>query len=101
MRPRRPLWKPRWIGVAPSRPKLEANSVTRGPSTSLTSCRWQPCSPPLSTLLGSLSRKENRFDNTPTPTTAVREPTASHLGADRTRRDGGNDVNDPKRASGV
>jgi hypothetical protein len=29
------------IGVAPSRPKLRADSVTRGPSTSLTSCRWQ------------------------------------------------------------
>ena len=28
-------------------------------------------SPPLSTLLGSLNRKDHRFDNTPTPTTAV------------------------------
>src|SRR5262245_585226 len=41
------------------------------PHTSLTSCRWQPCSPPLSTPLGSLNRKDNRFDNTPTPSTAV------------------------------
>src|SRR5262249_57780290 len=31
--------------------QIAANSVTRGPSTSLTSCRWQPCLPTLSTLL--------------------------------------------------
>ena len=45
----------------------------RGPSTSLTSCRWQTFTPPLSTLPGSLNRKDDRFDNSPTPTTAVRK----------------------------
>ena len=36
--------------VAPSRPKLGTNFVTRGPSTSLTGCRWQTFTPPLSAL---------------------------------------------------
>jgi len=42
--------KPGWIGVAVSRPKLRANSVTKGPSTSLISCHWQTFTPPLSAL---------------------------------------------------
>src|SRR5262245_32262097 len=49
-RPRRLALEPRCIGVAPSRPKLRTNFVTRGPSTSLTSCRWQTFTPPLSAL---------------------------------------------------
>jgi hypothetical protein len=40
--------------------KLRANSVTRGPSTSLTSCRWQTFTPPLSALPGSSNRKQRR-----------------------------------------
>jgi hypothetical protein len=38
-RPRRLALEPRCIGVAPSRPKLRMNFVTRGPNTSLTSYR--------------------------------------------------------------
>src|SRR6516162_6321758 len=38
-RPSRLALEPRCIGVAPSRPKLRTNFVTRGPNTSLTSCR--------------------------------------------------------------
>jgi hypothetical protein len=37
--------------------QLRANSITRGPSTSLTSCRWQTFTPPLSTLPMSLDSK--------------------------------------------
>jgi hypothetical protein len=54
--------------VAPSRPKLRANSVKRSPSTSLTSSRWQIFTPPLSTLPMSSDRKPNgRFENTTAP----------------------------------
>ena len=31
-------------------------------------------SPPLSTLLGSLNRKDHRFDNTPTPNSDTQQP---------------------------
>ena len=31
-------------------------------------------SPPLSTLLGSLNRKDHRFDNTPTPNSNTQQP---------------------------
>jgi len=36
--------------------KLQTNSVTRGPSTSLTRCRWQTFTPPLSALPMSSAR---------------------------------------------
>ena len=36
--------------------KIGPNSVTRGPSTSLTSCRWQTFTPPLSALPMSSAR---------------------------------------------
>src|SRR5262249_12412634 len=49
-RPRRLALEPRCIGVAPSRPKLRTNFVTRGPNTSLTSCRSQTFTPCLSAL---------------------------------------------------
>src|SRR5262249_2788411 len=49
-RPRRLALEPRCIGVAPSRPKLRTNFVTRGPNTSLTDCHWQTFTPPLSAL---------------------------------------------------
>jgi len=38
------------------RPKLRTNSLTRGPSTFLTSCRWQTFTPPLSALPMSSAR---------------------------------------------
>ena len=43
--------------------KLQANSVTRGPSISLTSCRWQTFTPPLSTRPMSSHRKEPPVEN--------------------------------------
>jgi len=46
----------RALSVAPSRPKLRANSVTRGASTS-TSCCWQTFAPPLRRLPMSSERK--------------------------------------------
>ena len=46
-------------GFGPSRPKSRANSVTRGPGTSLTSYHWQSFAPPLSTLPMSSDRKAN------------------------------------------
>ena len=55
-RPRRLALEPRCIGVAPSRPKLRTNFVTRGPNTSLTGCRWQTFTPPLSALPMSSGR---------------------------------------------
>jgi hypothetical protein len=45
------------IGVAPSRVKLRANCVTKAPSTSLTSWRWQ-----------AFVLKQKSRDNTPRPT---------------------------------
>src|SRR5262245_18008971 len=47
-RPRRLALEPRCIGVAPSRPKLRTNSVTRGPNTSSIDGRLQTFTPPLS-----------------------------------------------------
>jgi hypothetical protein len=49
------------IGVALNRcraprPKLRTNSVVRGPSTSLTNCRWQTFARPLSALPMSSAR---------------------------------------------
>jgi hypothetical protein len=44
--------------------QLRANSITRGPSTSLTSCRWQTFTPPLSTLPMS-SDSQSSVENTP------------------------------------
>lgn len=44
--------------------KLRANSVTRGPSTSLTSSRWQTFTPPLSSLPRSSGSKADSRSRT-------------------------------------
>jgi hypothetical protein len=48
--------------------QIESNCVTRGPSTSLTSCRWQTFAPPLSGAADVLGQKSRgAVNNTPAP----------------------------------